>query len=296
MSGTKTRSNSLGSNSSASSSNFKRSRSPSKIIIEQRQPKKTKLNSKEMNEILMNLQTQMASILKNQADDGEESKKIDQIIENQSKISKKIECIVKELNEIKEKTENHDQEIISIKADVSLVKNEITTLSVELNKVRQNGLSNHFSLRGLPSNIIKKDVLEVMSKFCSSVGENVQSDDLKEIYLLKLPHGETVINGAFYDIRKKQSILNKYKLKKPITAEDICIVPENSPSRGKEIIFKNLLTTETRKLLFETRQLCTDYKYKWERNGRVLIKHNDTAPIIEVTSLQKLKEIIARNK
>jgi hypothetical protein len=289
------------SNSSTSSTNSKRSRnhsfSPIKDKLPNNNSKKIKTKPNIMEAALKELQTTVALILKNQQEDKMSLNKIDTILEKQLQLSNTVQTIVDDVKKINIQVNNHEENFTSINADLKIIHSNINSMSSELNKVKQKGISNHFSLHGIPSTSTKENALNIMTKVYNKIGINFNSNDFKSIYFVKSKNKDFVyINGEFFDSRNKQFVMEKFKQHKPIFVEDVCTIGDDNPLRGKEVWIRNLLIPEFRKLLNEARQLAPGFKFIWENKGRILMRKEEGSPIIEISSHHQLVQLISNNQ
>lgn len=219
------------------------------------------------------------------------------ILANQDALDKKIEAVIEKVTAIEARTSSLEGAMTDVYAEINQMKSSIQHMAIDMNKIQQTNLKNHFVIQNLPPDLHKNSALKVMQALAARMDIHLESGDFQTQPYVRQQRNKksSHILGAFYDVRKKQQLFNKYKVSRPIPVEDICEnLQADSIFRGKEISLNNLLTKTNSSLLYHARQEKELFEFRWENEGRVLLKQRQGAPTIEVTSLGHLQQIIGR--
>lgn len=231
------------------------------------------------------------SIMLSNANNQSKIDSISIILQNQEALNAKIESVITKVDAIEERTSILESAMKDVYGEINSLKTSNQHLSVEINKVQQESLSHHVVIRNLPPGLSRESASKIIEKIAASSGTTLESGDFQtQPYILQQRDKKTShIIAALFDIRKKQDLLAKFKVARPILVEDVCDgLRADSDFRGKEIALGNQLTRTNRTLLYHARQHKDVFQFAWENSGRVLLRQKTGAPTIEVTSLGHL--------
>lgn len=221
------------------------------------------------------------------------------ILHNQESLRVEIKDAVTKINAVEERTSVLESAMKDVYGEINHLKTNNQQLSVDINKVQQENLKHHFVIRNLPPGLSKDSASNIVEKIATLTGISLESKHFStQPYILQQRDKKTShIIGAFYDIRKKQDLLTKFKTARPVPVEDVCDeLPDDSMFRGKEIGLGNQITRMNRALLYHARQHKEVFEFAWENNGRILLRRNAGAPTTEVTSLGHLDFLLSRSR
>lgn len=299
---TRSRSHSACSNSSNTSDQSAHSNSSrGKRLRESpnKHPQTNKRSKVTMEAKLAAISQKLDSILLTNAHNQPNIDAISTILQNQESFNMQLKDLGTKVNAIEERISGTENALTDLYVEINHLKTHNQQLAVEMNKVQQENLNHHFVIRNLPPGLSKDSASKILQKIATSTSFTLESKDfLIQPYPLQQRDKKTShIIGAFYDIRKKQNFLSKFKAARPIPVEDVCDeLPEDSVFRGKEIGLGNQLTRMNRSLLYHARQHRDIFEFAWENNGRVLLRQKAGAPTNEVTSLGHLELLINRTR
>lgn len=221
--------------------------------------------------------------------------KIEEIVET---TSANLSTVMDDITVIKSDISGIGQKLEKAQQDITSLQNDYDTLSAEVNQINQANLITSFTVFGLP--IIKQEeAFDVMKKLVTKVGGSVKKEEFKKLFVVYHRDKATShLVGRFYDERKRYDIFNKFrnslKAKKPVLVEDICAnLAPDSTLRGKEARLRTQLTNYNKQLYDNARKFATDFDFKWESDGRILLRKNPESKPIEVRTHRQLVNIVA---
>lgn len=293
------------SDTSNASTNSKNTKRPRQHTEEQKesQPKKGKM--------VLTWEQKIDELLKAKDDNQAKLDEIPIMSANLSNLSAQLGSLVIEVDKLKEKQTQVEQVIPQIYQSLGTLTNTQTQLGNHLNQLEQTSLANHFVIHNLPPAHGKSDAIKLMSTIGEYLELHLEANDFSVgpyFTQQKKNRPSSSLIGAFYDIRKKKQLFEKFKLKtnpgdpsqrRPILTDDIFNgLPNDSTFRGSEIVLKNLLTRLNRNLLHHAQQelkFSNKFKYVWESDGRILARRDEKTRIIEIRSTQDLQNIIKQH-
>lgn len=224
---------------------------------------------------------------------------MNQVITNTNTTNETLQTLIDDVKVIKEKQHVADKRLRKMEKKIGTMHDDVEKLKIENNKLQQNSLSRDFVIFGLP-NIDKKEMPDFVAALSNASNFAISYNDLENIYPvpMKSDRKKCIIYGKFYSEKMKTDFLKACRQKKPFPVENIAKLNSNDPMRGKEVFVRSQLTSTNRLLAAESRKQRSlgKLQYAWERDGRILIRKNDTTPIIELQSLNQLMAIISPNQ
>jgi hypothetical protein len=200
------------------------------------------------------------------------------------------------LKSMNEKLTESNKRVFKLEKNVAKLMNENDMSKITDNQIQQKLLSNQFVIFGLPS-FDNKTADQIIYALSEKSGVNFDKSDLKKFYATKTrtDSNKCVVHGEFYSEKIKNQFLLACFEKKPIVVEDIVTTLKRSDKRrGTEIYVKSQLTPMNRELSLEARRqrLKGNFKYAWERDGRILVKQDDGGPTIEIKSMEQMMTLV----
>lgn len=214
--------------------------------------------------------------------------KIDQLNDNISRIDSNL----KKVNENQTKT---DQRLSKLENAFDKLSEKLEVFEREKNKLEQKMLNKQFVIFGLPA-FDKRKYDDVIKALSEKSRVRFDKSDLKNFYALtqRSDHTKCVVHGEFHSEKIIASFLAGCKANKPLIAEDIVELERGDQRRGTEIYVKPQLTHLNQELSLEARnqRIKGKFKYTWVKDGRILVKADDNAATVEITSMKQLMAIV----
>lgn len=203
----------------------------------------------------------------------------------------------KDVADIKVSQKENARKIKQIDKEILSLKAEIATLSTNNNKLQQNSLSRDIVIFGLPA-MKREQMPQIISALSTASAFPLAPNDFMHIYpITQKDKSKCTIHAKFHVERQKIDFVEslrqrKLQSKNPLLAEDIMQLANNDPRRGTEIVVRSKLTSMNRTIINEARNQKSKIKYAWEKDGRILIRQTDAAPIIEIHSMSQLMDLL----
>ncbi|CRK98464.1 CLUMA_CG011821, isoform A [Clunio marinus] len=213
-------------------------------------------------------------------------------------ITGKIDSLDSKLEKLQKKTDILEEKQDQAAKNIDWLYNEMSSVQIELNQVRQATLANDFVINGIPSELMPQLPQDALILTAAAVGLVIESKDIKQISERKHKQSKTSrVMVSLHNGLLKQKLMEKVKSQNPLLVKDVFVnVPENSPNIGKQIKIFNQLTPTNRRILVAAQRVNNgSYKYIWEKTGRILIKKDENARVIEIRSTQQLMNIFGPN-
>lgn len=210
------------------------------------------------------------------------------ILETLQGITKSIGDLVKSNNELMCENKNQSKKIDNLIEDIKICKKENEVIKREniflhekINNLEQYSRNYNLEIQGVPFDKTE-NTYNITVDVANQLGCNIDTSDIEFCHRLKNnsknPNQPPTIIAKFYSRRIKETILDGRKTKKFILARDIGY--QNSVLR----IYVNEHLTATNKNLYwlarNTKQF--GYKYAWVRSGRIYIRQDDNSPVIPI--------------
>lgn len=225
---------------------------------------------------------EIKSVLKNMQHQLEEQNKSQHFINDQYEELKKEQTdLMKHIKNLENKINNLQQE--NVKKD-----SIITVLNKRIFDLEQNSLENHIDITGTPY-IEKNKPEEVAVKIFESVGVKIKTTDIlscESIVKNKGTQKSHLIRAKLANKQLSSEIIknkNKTTLNKNIFGQEY---------NGRIKIYESL-TSETKKLLWETKNkaLNAKWKYVWIKNQKILARKEDNSPVVAISFETDLEKI-----
>lgn len=156
-------------------------------------------------------------------------------------------------------------------------------LETKVNNMDQASLATSFRITGFPKGDRNPaNCLATAVQFFRLLNVTVEEKDFKRLYLQNYRSGEgSQLVGTFYNEQLKVSCMKKFKeakKTKPIMLSDVLKTTANNRNDTQAVVFRNMLTLQTRVLLNQAKQHMDVFKFVWEDNGKILglCKNNRT--------------------
>lgn len=181
-----------------------------------------------------------------------------------------------------------------IDTEISALKTNIATLSDENNKLHQQSLSSEIVIFGLP---FIQPMHELVVSLSAATALPITINDFAHIYPAQQRNTQNAtIRAKFYSqqIREifMQRLRDRKKAAKPLLIDEFMQMSSNDPRRGTEISIRSNLTKINQDILKEARNHKTKIKFVWENNGRILTRQTETSPVVEISSMRQLMELL----
>lgn len=214
----------------------------------------------------------------------------------QDTASTNINTIINEIGLLKNDYKCVSEKVDNVESNMATLKSENEYLKKSVNSLAQQSLSNEICIFNLPP-VNKDKVDDVILGICSATGFPMNiKNDIKTKYVVTQKNNKAHIVINFYDQRCKDGFMNSCKNKKPLLFEDICKLKNDDLLNGTEIFVKNKLSQFNREILKEARNHKEIFKFVWESEGRILMRHDETSPIIHVQSVNDVLEAVKKPK
>lgn len=213
---------------------------------------------------------------------------------SQDKTTSKLDSIEKQISDLQTNQTTLISRVDIIESNMNFIQNKVQQNDDLTNYIHQQALENDIVLMGLPQ--IKNDELPtIIQKLNAELEMTLDiKRDFKKLFIQNDKNRRnSIIKGKLYNLSTKDKMIENFKKKKPITAEKIATLPEDSPFRGKEISITGNLTAQNRFLLKETQKFKHIFQYIWaDNNGRILARKNEKTPAIHIKNVEHLNKIV----
>lgn len=215
------------------------------------------------------------------------------IRENFRDINESIHSMKQEIQD--NKTRTHDVELKTLQVEKRVINLEtkvanindyphlVTTLSklaTDFSSKEQRDRLNNVEIKGIP---IKKNenLIEIVCQLGDIVGQPVSPSDINFVTRARSSADVKPIIVGFLGRYIKGNFVASARATKNLTAEKLGFLKVES-----KIYVNDHLTSENKQLLTKVKKLAAEknYKYTWVQNCRILIRKNDTSPIILIQS------------
>lgn len=177
----------------------------------------------------------------------------------------------------------------SAPSDYPQLKMQIAKLLSEAASKDQTLRINNIEIKGIP---IKKNenLFELVCKIGELVGQPIMKSDINFITRARSTTQPKPIIVGFLGRYLKENVVASARARKPsLVAEDLGFT-----GCSTKIYINDHLTRENKQLLTSTKKAALEknYRYVWVQNCRILIRKNDTSPIVAIysdTDLSKIK-------
>lgn len=213
-------------------------------------------------------------------------------------IEKKMDRIGLDIDELKSKQLVNEDRFNSIESELSVIQQDVQNTSNLRNSMEQNLLSNQMQIVNIPSSYERRndELLMTLNNFFNTKFTKSSFKRIVFINKRKQPNCNVILN--FHNSHDKAILMENVKKlstdengrRIPITIDDVFEEFKNEPLAGKQLFFNNILTKLNKEIL----KLKTIYKHQikfmWEQDGRILMRRNENARVVEATSIQQVEE------
>lgn len=204
-------------------------------------------------------------------------------------ISDKYEIVTKKMDDI-----NRELKVIpNMKHDIANIDNKIKQIQHEFELRDQWARRSNLEIIGIPE---KKgeNLINVISKLAQFADAKLNPDTEIDFITRVAPVDKSVkkakpIIVRFISRYRKDEFLAKVRSIKEFRASDIGFSQDSS-----RLYFNDHLTKNNKLLLQNVTKTVKDklYKYVWVRNCTIMVRKNDTSPVIHISSPDDLKKIV----
>lgn len=204
---------------------------------------------------------------------------------NNSKLNdliKKMGTMQNTINSMAEKQEKLELENKSLRMKVN-------QLEISVDEMDQYSRIKNIQIDGVPVTR-DEDLKEVVKTMGQKIEVNIKTEDIDAIH--RIPSRSNAnpepIVVQFVTRQMKENVVKKSKEKR------VCTDDLNMQCANKPVFVNEHLTRKRKNIMFEARKLKNEknYKFLWSRNGKILIKKNETSTTIQLNSLDDLSKII----
>lgn len=200
----------------------------------------------------------------------EKIEELSAIIKIQSESLKNFEIMYKTINE----------ENVKLKRTVSSLEQRIDDLE-------QYSRGNCLEINGIPEEK-NENILDIVTKLGTSLGMTINEDMVDTCHRLgqKTPDKVRGVIVKFTRRIVKEEMLRKRRIKRNLNTKDIGFTNQSA-----EVIYMNESLTPIRRKIFNAARALKKekgYQFLWVRNGKVLMRMNEGAKVISITSLEQI--------
>lgn len=163
---------------------------------------------------------------------------------------------------------------------------KISQLSAEIAGKEQRERVNNIEIRGVP---LKKNenLFQLVGRIGDAIGHPVSPSQINFVTRSRSTSDIKPIIVGFLCRYTKENFVASARTRKNLTAGDLGF-PEVS-----RVYVNDHLTRDNKQLLTKTKKVALDrnHKYTWVQNCKILVRKNDTSPIIHITCEDDLSKI-----
>lgn len=177
---------------------------------------------------------------------------------------------------------------ITLRNENKKFKEEIQEMKQDIKKIEDASNERKLEIHGVP---YKKDenLSEVIMKIGDSIESKIKEEDIEGIYRIppnknsKNPNNTPIV-VSFIKKKDKERFLSMRR-KRSIFSNEIGLTEVRS-----QIFVNEFLTRKTKNLLWKTKQIKSEKKFKflWIKNGTILLRKNENSQTIRITSEENL--------
>lgn len=177
---------------------------------------------------------------------------------------------------------------ITLRNENKKFKEEIQEMKQDIKKIEDASNERKLEIHGVP---YKKDenLSEVIMKIGDSIESKIKEEDIEGIYRIppnknsKNPNNTPIV-VSFIKKKDKERFLSMRR-KRSIFSNEIGLTEVRS-----QIFVNEFLTRKTKNLLWKTKQIKSEKKFKflWIKNGTILLRKNENSETIRITSEENL--------
>uniref|UniRef100_A0A8D8SSS6 FP protein C-terminal domain-containing protein n=1 Tax=Cacopsylla melanoneura TaxID=428564 RepID=A0A8D8SSS6_9HEMI len=166
---------------------------------------------------------------------------------------------------------------------------KVNQMEISVDEMDQYSRIKNIQIDGVPVTR-DEDLKEVVKTMGQKIEVNIKSEDIDAIH--RIPSRSNAnpepIVVQFVTRQMKENVVKKSKEKR------VCTDDLNMQCANKPVFVNEHLTRKRKNIMFEARKLKNEknYKFLWSRNGKILIKKNETSITIQLNSLDDLAKII----
>ncbi|XP_061710614.1 uncharacterized protein LOC133520250 [Cydia pomonella] len=210
-----------------------------------------------------------------------------------TELTKSMEFHSKSQDDLVLKVESLSTKITNNDIDMELAdcKSQIAGLKMELNISQQRERMNNLEIGGIPEKN-NEDLPAYLLAICNVLGVAISKDDIIHIHRVPtyLPNVPKNIIAKLRTQLLKDTIISAIRKKKGISTTDIGITSLEKP---RKIFVNEHLAPFFKKLYKKTRDIVSksDFQHVWVRNGKIFVRKNDNAPLINIQDYKDLEKI-----
>lgn len=164
---------------------------------------------------------------------------------------------------------------------------KLTQLTAELAAKEQRERVNNIEIRGVP---VKKseNLFQLVEKIGEAIGHPVLPSQINFVTRSRSAAEVKPIIVGFLCRYTKENFVASSRTRKNLTAEDL-----GFSGVSARVYVNDHLTRDNKQLLTKTKKVALDHnhKYIWVQNCKILVRKNDTSPIIHIVREEDLVKI-----
>lgn len=224
---------------------------------------------------------------------------LQQILAAIKDMNNNIKDLTDAVKEVKIEQQNFREWLDTIRHDIKEIREKQENFEGELNVLQQAQKINSFVITGFPAaQTTNASSYEVAKAFFGILGWKTNPEDFEKLFVVQYKNGNgSHIAGTFYDKRIRNMAFDKFraiKKEKAILCEEVLkhLPPE---LRGRKLNFRTELTAATRQLLSKVKQHSADFKFIWEKDGRVFVRKTEQEKALEIRSYQQFRAVTGQH-
>lgn len=194
--------------------------------------------------------------------------------------------LVKYTNETNEKVQNLQKDVENVAADTVKNSERIEMLEASIEQMKQSQLSNNICISGVPPELVDgANTSEIVAKIANKLGVQINTHQFTSYSVAN----HKFIIARFFNLKHKQQLQNKVRVKRSLMVEEIFTHTSNS-----QIYLNDHLTPYMNKLFLMARKAKQDGKLAsaTSHGGKIRArKSTNDAPII-IYSESQLRTLI----
>lgn len=178
--------------------------------------------------------------------------------------------------------------------NIHLLNDKIETLQIAYRKA-------NFEMKNVPKkqNETKEDLVDMVVRFSSTIGGNLQKGDIKDIYRVrgKKEQQNSPIVVETSSALLKSEILRLSKAFNVKTKGKLCAKHLGfRTSEDTPVFISEQLTAKGARLHYLARDLAksAEYKFCWTAFGKVYIRKSEASPIINIKSEEQIHQLLLK--
>lgn len=205
-----------------------------------------------------------------------------EIFNSQQFISTKYDELIKRNMELESMCTKLSRENETIKEELLFLKKEITNVEIANNdrKLEIHGISKQEN----------EDLRDIVIKISENLEQKISKEEIDEIYRIENKTNNKKGNPIVVSFIKK-STKEKFLImrrKRSLYTNEI-----NLQGSRSQIFINEYLTKRIKELLWKTKKLNTENKFKfiWTKNGMILVRKDEHSEIIKISSQEDLEKL-----